>query len=218
MNPTELPLLTVFYLDYLQGLDLTRFIDKTAQCYTQGTICRLADAQKVDTRRAVALILGFVGTYASNKTLGKLLTDRDRSVCLLAESSIKSIWPRDGSDEQRHCLHEIMRHVAAQDYPEAVRLANILLEEAPLFAEARNQRAIALFALGQFQESIDDSAIVLDLNPYHFGAAIGMGHAYIQLSDKEIAAMCFQHALKINPHLESVHRHLERIRQESKDA
>ncbi|MDR0870488.1 MAG: tetratricopeptide repeat protein [Planctomycetaceae bacterium] len=212
MNTITLPLLTSFYRDYLRYHDLSRFISRTAKHYTQGTLCRLADARNVDTRRAAALILGFVGTYASNRTLGKLLTDRDRSTALLAETSIKSVWSRDGSEEQRHILYDVMRCIAAQNYAEAVRLANILLEEEPLFAEVRNQRAIALFALGQFQECIDDSTLVLELNPYHFGAAIGMGHAYLQTDSKEIAVMCFQHALKINPNLDSVRRHLERMK------
>jgi tetratricopeptide (TPR) repeat protein len=108
-----------------------------------------------------------------------------------------------------------MRCIAQQDYQEAVRRANNLLDEYPLFAEVRNQRAIALFALGEFQDSIEDTAIVLDLNPYHFGAAIGMGHAYLQLKNKELAISCFQQALDINPNLETVRWHLDRIKQQT---
>ncbi len=209
------PRLTSFYLDYLQDHDTGRLIDRAAQCYTQSTLIRLTDSSLLDTRRAAALVLGLVGTYYANAALGRLLRDSDRSVRLLAENSIKNIWPRDGEAEQRHALSEIMRHISLQDFEEAVRLSNILLEERPLFAEARNQRAIALFALGEFQDSIEDSAIVLDLNPYHFGAAIGMAHAYLQLGHRELAVYSFQHALRINPNLETVRRHLDRIKQES---
>ncbi|MDR0609181.1 MAG: tetratricopeptide repeat protein [Planctomycetaceae bacterium] len=211
------PRLTSFYLDYLQHHDASLLIEQTGQYYTQPTLMRLTTSKQAETRRAAALILGFVGTYQANHALGKLLNDEDRSVRLLAENSLKNIWPRDGSEQQRQNLYEIMRHISVQHFDEAVRCANILLEEFPLFAEARNQRAIALFALGSFKDSIEDSALVLDLNPYHFGAAIGMGHAYLQLKNREQAIVCFQQALHINPNLESVRRHLERIRHQSNE-
>jgi tetratricopeptide (TPR) repeat protein len=209
------PRLTSFYLEYLQHHDASQLIVQTARYYTQTTLLRLTTSQKVETRRAAALVLGFVGTYRANRTLGQLLVDDDRSVRLLAESSLKNVWSRDGSEEHRHELHQIMRLIAHQNYHEAVRRANNLLDEFPLFAEARNQRAIALFALGEFQDSIEDSAIVLDLNPYHFGAAIGMGHAYLQLKNKELAIASFQHALAINPNLETIRRHIDHIKQQT---
>ncbi|MDR2115106.1 MAG: tetratricopeptide repeat protein [Planctomycetaceae bacterium] len=207
--------LTLFYLDYLQHHDVSQFIEQTVRYYSQPTLLRLTTAKQAETRRAAALILGFVGNYEANNALGRLLIDEDRSVRLLAENSLKNIWTRDGSEQQRHDLYEIMRQIGQQNFEEAVRRANILLEEFPLFAEARNQRAIALFALGSFQDAIDDAAIVLDLNPYHFGAAIGMGHSYLQLKNYEQAIACFQQALNINPNLETVRRHLERIQHQS---
>jgi tetratricopeptide (TPR) repeat protein len=162
----------------------------------------------VETRRAAALMLGFVGTGQANDVLGRLLKDDDRSVRLIAESSLKSVWSREGSKEQRQKLYLVMRLVATQEYGEAISHANVLLDEFPFYVEARNQRAIALFALKKFEQSIEDNRIVLDLNPYHFGAAIGMGHAYLQLRDKLQAIECFQQALTINPNLETIRGHL----------
>jgi len=208
-----IPRLASFYLDYLKNHDMTAFVNQVCRYYSQSTLVRLASSLQIDTRRAVALVLGFVGTYEVNSVLGDMLHDPDRSVRLYAEGSIKSVWPRDGSEEHRQQLREIMRLIGNQRFADAVRLANNLLDENPLFAEVRNQRAIALFALGEFQDAIEDGEIVLDLNPYHFGAAIGMGHAFLQLKERDSAVVCFQHALQINPNLESVRRHLERITQ-----
>ena len=208
------PRLTTLYLVYLQKHDTRSFINQVMECYDESTLIRLTGSVNVETRRAAALVLGFVGTYQeANAALGRLLKDRDRSVRLIVESSLKLIWSRDGSEEQRQELYAIMRLISAQQFGEAVSRANILLDEFPLYVEARNQRAIALFALKKFEESIEDSRIVLDLNPYHFGAAIGMGHAYIQLQDKPAAIECFERALSINPNLESICRHLERLTQ-----
>lgn len=209
----QLPLLTAQYQAYVQTHDARSFIEQVKEYYNEASLMRLTGAVCVETRRGAALALGFIGTYLANNALGCLLKDRDRSVRLIAESSLKSVWSRDGSEEQRQELHAVMRLIAEQRFGEAVRRVNILLDEYPLYVEARNQRAIALFALQRFEDSIEDSRIVLELNPYHFGAAIGMGHAYLQLRNKPEAIECFHQALAINPNLDTIRRHLERITQ-----
>jgi tetratricopeptide (TPR) repeat protein len=193
------PRLTTLYLAYLQRHDTRSFINQVTEYYNESALIRLTGAKCVETRRAAAMTLGFVGTYQTNDALGRLLRDRDRSVRLLAENSLKSVWSRDGSEEQRQELYAVMRHIAAQEFGEAVHRANILLDEFPFFVEARNQRAIALFALKKFEDSIEDSHMVLELNPYHFGAALSLGHAYMKLRDRQKAIECFQQALDINP-------------------
>ena len=207
----HLPRLTTAYFAYTQKHDIRTFINHVTEHYNEASLIRLTGSLCAETRRAAALALGFVGTYQANAALGTLLKDRDRSVRLIAEGSLKSVWSRDGTEEQRHELYAVMRLIASQQFGSAVHRANILLDVYPLYVEARNQRAIASFALKKFEESIEDSRIVLDLNPYHFGAAVGMGHAYIQLGDVHRAVECFQRAMSINPNLESIRRHLERL-------
>jgi len=207
------PLLTTLYQEYVRTHDTRSYIEQVKEYYNEASLMRLTGAVCVETRRGAALALGFIGTYQANNALGCLLKDRDRSVRLIAEGSLKSVWSRDGSEGQRQELHAVMRLIAEQRFGEAVRRVNILLDEYPFYVEARNQRAIALFALQQFEDSIEDSRIVLELNPYHFGAAIGMGHAYLQLRNKPEAIECFHQALAINPNLETIRRHLERITQ-----
>ena len=207
----SLPRLTHSYLEYLQHFDTSKLLEEVVCFYAPATVLRLAYADQVETRRAVALVLGFIGTYDANAVLGVMLRDPDRSVRLLAENSIKNVWPREGAETQRHALRQIMHNINTLQFDEAVRLANILLEEFPLYAEARNQRAIALFAMGDFQDAVEDGAIVLDLNPFHFGAAIGLGHAYKKMHDTDSAVFYFQKALDINPNLESIRRHIERM-------
>ena len=205
------PRLMILYRDYIQQHNARVFIKDIMEYYNESTLIRLTGALCAETRRAAALALGFVGTYQANDSLGYMLKDRDRTVRLLAESGLKAVWSRDGSDEQRQALYNIMRLITDQQFGEAVSHANILLDEFPLYVEARNQRAIALFALKQFEEAIEDSRIVLELNPFHFGAALGRAHAFLQLNNKPEAIECFQQALEINPNLDSVRRHLERL-------
>jgi len=209
----QLPRLTTFYLAYLQKHDIRQFVDQAREYYNESSLIRLTGAECHETRRAAALALGFIGTYHANEALGFLLKDQDRTTRLIAEGSLKSVWSRDGTEEQRQELYAVMHLIVAHQFGPAMHRANILLDEYPFYVEARNQRAIALFALKKFEESIEDSRIVLELNPFHFGAAVGMGHAYLQLRDNERAIECFQRALAINPNLESIRRHLERLTQ-----
>jgi hypothetical protein len=46
-----------------------------------------------------------------------------------------------------------------------------------------NKRATVLYLLGRFQESVEECRTVLSLNPYHFGAASGMGLCYMQVRE-----------------------------------
>ena len=209
----QLPRLNTFYQDYLYKHNVRSFIEQVMEYYNEASLIRLTGATCVETRRAAAQALGFIGTYQANEALGRLLKDRNRNVRLIAEGSLKSVWSRDGSESQRRELYSIMRLIATQQFGAAMNRANALLNEYPLYVEARNQRAIALFALERFEKSIEDSRVVLDLNPFHFGAAIGMGHAYLQLEDYPQAIECFQQALFINPNLESIRRHLEQLTQ-----
>jgi tetratricopeptide (TPR) repeat protein len=45
---------------------------------------------------------------------------------------------------------------------------------------------------------------VLKLNPYHFGAAAGMGRCYMEIGKHRAALKAFRAALRINPGLEGI--------------
>ena len=68
--------------------------------------------------------------------------------------------------------------------------AEQLVDMAPWFAEAWNQRAIALYGLGRYLQSIDDCRQALEINPYHFGAAAGMGQCHLHRGDMDQALSC----------------------------
>jgi tetratricopeptide (TPR) repeat protein len=145
--------------------------------------------------------------------LGRALNDDDRGVRIAAENGIRSLWCRDGNEEHRHRLGMVIRLNAAKQYEEAIEHAGELIEDAPGFAEVWNQRAIAKFALRRFESAIADCRQVLELNPYHFGAAAGMGQCFAQQRDFGGALDCFRKALRLNPNLEGVRSniaHLER--------
>jgi tetratricopeptide (TPR) repeat protein len=207
----RVPRLLGFYQEYLDRPDSAIFIGKISRWYVQGTIERLARHEDREVRRAAVLALGFVGNYEANHTLGCALLDDDRTVRTLAENSIRSVWTRAGSETDRNELNAIMRLNAAQQYEKVIRRATRLIERAPEMAETWNQRAFAHHALGRFAETIRDCHEALEINPYHFIAAVGMGRAYMELGNPVSALECFRRALRLNPDLEGVRAQVVRL-------
>ena len=210
---TQNPRLISYYREYLETQDTSRFVQQVGDSYSQTTLLRLGSFTSIESRRAVVLALSFLGDYETNTFFGNLLNDPDTTIRLLAENGIKNIWPREGNEEHRKYLRNVIRSISYKFYDEALEKAGMLIAEAPYYAEAWNQRGIANFALSRFEDAIDDSTVTLDLNPFHFGAATGMGHAYLQLRDWASAIESFRTALRINPNLNQVKKTVARIEQ-----
>jgi tetratricopeptide (TPR) repeat protein len=129
----------------------------------------------------------------------------------LADSGIRQLWRRDGNARQRAELARICRLNNNEQYREAIREAGALIDDAPQFAEIWNQRAIGYFAQQKFEDAANDCHQTLELNPYHFGAAVGMAHCYLHLDEPIAALENFHRALRLNPDLEDVKAQIEMI-------
>lgn len=217
-NVPRTAVLGAIYEDYLKHLETARFVAEVNARYTQGTLQRLLESGSRELRRAAALALGYVGDYASNEALGRALNDADGTVRLLAQSSIRKVWLRYGSEAQQKQLSIIIRLNAARRYRDALARANRLLEELADFAEAYNQRAVAHYGLGEHAEAIEDCRMALELNPYHFAAAAGMGQAYLEMRDPIAALEAFRRALRLNPDLQAVRIQVARLERLIEDA
>jgi tetratricopeptide (TPR) repeat protein len=207
----RLPLVTTLYQEYLDHQDSVCFVAEVSRVYSQNTLVRLAEHDAPQVRRSVMLALGFLGDYEVNHVMGRALIDCDRTTRILAENGIRNVWIRAGTDEQQRQLRAIVRLNSAQRFEDATRRAEELIEKAPWYAEAWNQRAIAHFGRKRYPESVRDCHQVLEVNPYHFAAAAGMGHAYLELGDCNSALECFRRALRLNPDLEGVRVQVARL-------
>jgi len=207
------PILHRFYRRFLDEEDSAAFIKAVSQNYTTASLERLAEDGSRTSRRAAVLALGFIGSYESNAVVGRALCDSDRGVRMLAENGIRQIWCRAGNEVQRRQLGVVIHLNVSKQYEEAIDKASELIEQAPWFAEVWNQRAVAHYKTGHRKESIRDCHQALEINPYHFGAAAGMGQCYLEMHDTAAALECFRRALRLNPDLEGVRAqvvHLQR--------
>jgi tetratricopeptide (TPR) repeat protein len=207
----RMPRLLAFYQDYLDQQDSAIFVNKVSQWYGSGSLERLVRHDRREVRRAAVLALGFLGQYEANHVVGCALQDQDRTVRTLAENSIRCIWTRVGSEEDRWELNAIMKLNAARQFTKVVRRATLLLDRAPSLAEVWNQRGYAHHALGHFADSIRDCHETLEINPYHFIAAVGMGRSYLELGNVVSALESFRRALRLNPDLEGVRAQVSRL-------
>ena len=207
------PRLVKLFGDYLRDEDVAGFIQAVSQHYSPATLDRLAAAGSPVTRRAAVLAVGYLGGFESNRVLGTALNDEDRGVRVLAETGIRELWCRDGDPRQCHWLRKLMRLNAAGQFDTVIEQSGRLLEEAPSFAEAWNQRAIARFSLELYEASIEDCKQALELNPFHFEAAVGMGQGLLELDQPRAALDSFRHALQLNPNLDGVRARIHSLRQ-----
>jgi tetratricopeptide (TPR) repeat protein len=185
--------------------------------YSEGTLQRLLNTTDIPTRRAAVLALGLIGTIDSNAAVAAMLRDADPLIQRFASDSLWELWFRGGSPEQNWRLQQAARQtdstVARTDLDDLIR-------EAPTFAEAYNQRAIWFFKRGEFTRAIEDCETVMRLNPFHFGAAAGLGQCLLKLKKHRAALRAFQQAYDLNPtldHLNDTIRQLEQATDSRED-
>lgn len=217
LHRTRSPVLVAFYNRYLGNCDSPLFVKRTARRYTAATLERLAASGDHITRRAAILALSMSGDYSSNAVLGRALVDRDRGVRTIAENGIRELWCRVGSRQQRQTLRTIVDLNEHGRHAEAARLATQLIHESPWIAEAWCQRGTANYHLGQYDAAIRDCHQALEINPYHFTAAAGMGQCYLLLDNQLAALESFRRALRLNPGLEEVRAQVVRLQRAMKE-
>jgi tetratricopeptide (TPR) repeat protein len=181
---------------------LEKFRKRVEARYMEGTLHRILRISDTATKRAAVLALGLTGTMKeSNKIVAGMLRDPDRGVRQLAADALWSLWFRADTEDNNRELHRLMN---LRDRRRKRSGLDALITRSPNFAEAYNQRAILHFQTEEWQKSAADCERVLKLNPYHFGAAAGLGRCYMELEKQRQALRAFRHALRLNPGLEDV--------------
>src|ERR1019366_4811989 len=147
----------------------------------ESTLERLLYSHDPDVRQAAILALGMMGSIKVNAAVAARLRDEDPTARQLASDALWAIWQRADVPENNQELQRLMRLVAAEGDPEEVLAGfEALIRKSPRFAEAYNQRAVYHFLRGDYAKSIADCEKTIRLNPYHFGAASGMGQCFMK--------------------------------------
>ena len=145
-----------------------------------------------------------MGDFRCNRVVARALSDDDRGVRWIADQSIGNIWFRAGDAASQRWLAEIQRWNDAGAHEKARDLAAALCDRADDYAEAWNQWAVASYALEDLDAAIHGCQRVLVRNPLQFEAMIGLGHAFAEWGESELALEQYRSALSVHPYLEHV--------------
>jgi tetratricopeptide (TPR) repeat protein len=197
----------------LERQDLPGLITLLKSRWDPEQIIGLLYCDDEDARKVATLIIGLVGTKCCVNALAPRLQDPDPIVNAMAEHALWTIWFRCGTPEANHQLARGAQAVNRRDFAHAVCHFNRAIDLDPTLAEAYNQRALAYYLQERYDESIEDGLRAVERMPCHFGAWAGLGHCYAHAGRLDDAVRCYERALAINPHLETVRTAIESLRQ-----
>ena len=139
-----------------------------------------------------------------DKLFIQLKNSKDLSSAKIVENKILEIWLiHPSSDRRGSRLTELLtqgsRLMNMRQFSKAYEIFTQIIAVEPDWAEAWNKRATVLYSMGQYQYSLDDIKITLNLEPRHFGALSGQALNYIELNQYEKAIKSYKDAQKIYP-------------------
>ncbi|GIL46492.1 hypothetical protein Vafri_3459 [Volvox africanus] len=138
----------------------------------------------------------------------------DLATCLavpeLADAAEKAMWSifmRARDPRINELMMEGCSYMQSPGtYDKAMAVFNQITQLQPSFAEAYNKRATVHYLMGRYEDSIQDCQLVLQMQPFHFGAASGMGLCLLQMSRFPEALAAFESALSIHPGMANIKR------------
>ena len=128
------------------------------------------------------------------------LKNPDATVREKATRKIWRIWFQQKGIYGLEIIDRSQKLLDAGEITEAETALTALIKDQPDFAEAWNRRAFLYYSIGDYQKSLTDCQMVVQINPIHFGALHGMGLCYAALGEYSEAIKAFKGALEIQPY------------------
>ncbi|MDP9138558.1 MAG: tetratricopeptide repeat protein [Pseudomonadota bacterium] len=149
-----------------------------------------------------------------DRLFGRLRSAKSETEAKMVEQSIWQMWMRSGGATADLLLEQAVKSINARNYDRALDILDVVIDEAPKFAEAWNKRATVNYILGRLDRSLADIDVVLELEPRHFGALSGLGMIRRDRGDAKGALSAFRDALGINPHLANIRETVKTLEHE----
>ena len=176
---------------------------------------QLLGSDHLDAKKLALLAMAMVGKQCCLPEVARHLRDDDPVVREVAEHAMWSIWFRLGATpEANHQLARGAQALKREDFEHAIEHFDRALAVDPEFAEAYNQRAIALYLLERFDDSLRDCREAVRRMPMHFGALAGMGHCQAHLGRLREAVASYERVLEIHPHNDCVRQAVGELKQQ----
>ena len=200
------------YRRLLASSDAPQYAAEVDQYYSPTTLETLLDRGDVELRRAAAMALGLLGTSDSIELLGRALSDVDRGVRLVADDSFRGLLLRDSAPAHRQQLLKVMHLTDGGEFAAALAPAMILVEQAPLYAEAHFQLASCWHGLDDHAKASRSYIACLWRCRFHYTAWQGLARCQVMDGEFTAALRSLERCLEIVPDLESVRVQLRALR------
>ncbi|MBN3945684.1 MAG: tetratricopeptide repeat protein [Nostoc sp. NMS7] len=128
------------------------------------------------------------------------LKNPDATVREKATRKIWRIWFQQKGIYGLEIIDRSQKLLDAGEIIQAETALTALINDQPDFAEAWNRRAFLYYSIGDYQKSLADCQMVVQINPIHFGALHGMGLCYAALGEYGEGIRAFKAALEIQPY------------------
>lgn len=150
---------------------------------------------------AVAPRLSFADTEDERgKLFSALKTARTEPEGRKAEHEIWQWWLSQApTPELRAAVEHGMSRRSSYDFEAAETTLDEVIEVAPAYAEAWNQRAFVRFLREKDVGALSDLERTIELEPNHFGALAGMYHVLMRMGRSKAAVASLSRAVEIHP-------------------
>ena len=108
-------------------------------------------------------------------------------------------WTNSGSATANQLMEWANEAMRDKRYFTALDLLDQVTMLMPDYAEGWNRRATLHFVMNNYEKSMADISRVLELEPRHFGALMGMGSILLAADHKEAALDVYMKVLEIYP-------------------
>ena len=117
------------------------------------------------------------------------------------ENQIWKRWFESGDAEVDALMQTAMKKRRVYDFNGALEILNQIIEMKPEYSEVWNQRATVYFHQEEYEKSLWDISVALELEPRHFGSLAGRAVIRLYQSKPALARQNVIEALKFHPYL-----------------
>ncbi|WP_353620752.1 HEAT repeat domain-containing protein [Stieleria mannarensis] len=204
--------LATAYRRLLSSADAPRYAAEVDEHYSPTTLATLLQRGDVELRRAAAMALGLLGNSRSVDPLGRALSDVDRGVRLVADDSFRGLLLRDAAPTHHQQLLKVMHLTDGGEFAAALAPAMILVEQAPMYAEAHFQLASCWHGLDDYRKASQSYIACLWRCRFHYTAWQGLARCQIMSGEYLAASKSLERCIEIVPDLESARVQLRALR------
>ena len=142
---------------------------------------------------------------------GRLEKTKDATEAQGIAGAIQRVWMRSGSDTADLVMERAGTLIQKKDWKTAEEMLDRLVDIEPQWAEAWNRRATVRFFQRDTSGAMEDLAHVLQIEPRHFTAMVGLGAILERNEQKAQALRVFRRVLEINPQLDEIQKKVDKL-------